>query len=283
MKALKFTPTRRSFVKAMGGLVVAINLPIELDKVGALAASTGPNPFGPVTVDQSQIGSWLAVAKDGTVTIYTGKVELGTGTLTATRQIVAEELDVAYSATSIVQAITGQTVDQGTTAGSQTMRTQWASGIRISAASARQALLAMAAGRLGVTADKLTVSNGVVSVSGDSSKSVSYADLVGGNTIAGTVNQKVKTKDPSAYKVVGQPIAREDIPSKVTGHFTYVQDVKLPGMLHGRVVRPTRPAPLAPAATRATPRGWQWSSRPASTRRRARSSRPRWSRRRTAG
>jgi CO/xanthine dehydrogenase Mo-binding subunit len=241
------TLNRRDFIKAAGGLVVAINVPVYMQQVTAVAA--GPNPFGPLTVPADQIGSWLAVGKDGIVTIGTGKVELGTGTLTATRQIVAEELDVAFEKTTIVQGITGQTVDQGTTAGSQTMRTQWATGLRISAASARQTLLGLAATKLGVSADKLTVSNGVVSAQGDSSKTVSYADLVGGAPITGTVNTKVKPKDSSTYKVVGQSIPREDVPAKVTGEFTYVQDVTLPGMLHGRVVRPTRPAPLNAAGT----------------------------------
>jgi CO/xanthine dehydrogenase Mo-binding subunit len=250
MKPLQINLTRRSFVKAMGAMVVAINVPVQMEGVTALAATApGPNPFGPLNPDGTQIGSWLAVGKDGLVTIFTGKVELGTGTLTATRQVVAEELDVAFSSTKIVQAVTGQTVDQGTTAGSQTMRTQWASGLRISAASARQALLAMAATKLGVTADKLTVSNGVVSVVGDSSKTVSYADLVAGSPITGTVNQKVKTKDASSYKVIGQSLPREDIPAKITAQFTYVQDVKVAGMLHGRVVRPTRPSPLSAANT----------------------------------
>ena len=249
-KLTHVTPTRRDFMKAAGGLVVAISLPAYVRPIQAAAAPTaGTAPFGPLNVSAGDIDSWLAVAKDGAVTVFTGKVELGTGTLTASRQIVAEELDVAFSATSIVQAITGKTVDQGVTAGSQTMRTQWASGLRIAAASARQALLTMAATKLGVTADVLTVHNGVVSVQGDASKSVSYAELVGGGRIGAQVSQRAKPKDPKTYQVVGQPIPREDVPAKVVGEFTYVQDVKLPGMLHGRVVRPTRPSPLTGGPT----------------------------------
>ena len=175
----RLTPTRRDFMKAAGGLVVGISLPAYVGQLEAAAApTTGTAPFGPLNVPVDQVDSWLQVAKNGTVTIFTGKVELGTGTLTASRQIVAEELDVSFPATEIVQAITGKTVDQGVTAGSQTMRTQWATGLRIAAASARQALLSMAATRLAVTPDKLRVQNGVVSVQGDSSKTVSYADLV---------------------------------------------------------------------------------------------------------
>jgi nicotinate dehydrogenase subunit B len=248
-----FTTTRRDFLKATGGLVVAISLPAYLDQRQVSAATlTPPGSFGPVTVPPDQVDSWLAVGKDGMVTVFTGKVELGTGTVTATRQIVAEELDVAFEKTVLVQGVTGQTVDQGYTAGSQTMRTQWASGLRIAAASARKALLDLAATRLGVPAAQLTVSNGTVSIASDGSKSVAYADLVGGGKFNVTVSQQVKPKASSTYKVVGKPIPREDIPAKVTGEFTYVQDVKLPGMLHARLVRPARPAPQTRATALAT-------------------------------
>ncbi len=245
--------TRRDFIKGSGGLVVAISLAAYMDQRATQAATiTPPGSFGPVNVAPDQVDSWLQVGKDGSVNIFTGKVELGTGTATATRQIVAEELDVAFERTALVQGITGQTVDQGYTAGSQTMRTQWASGLRIAAASARKALLDMAAAKLGVPAGQLTVTNGTVSVTGDSSKSVSYADLVTGGKIGATVSQQVKTKPSSSYKVVGQPLQREDIPGKVTGEFTYVQDVTVPGMVHARLVRPARPAPLAGATPLAT-------------------------------
>jgi CO/xanthine dehydrogenase Mo-binding subunit len=244
----RIVPTRRTFIKAAGGLLVAISLPVSLDGRRLASALAATSPFGPLSPDATQIGSWLAIGKNGIVTVSTGKVELGTGTLTATRQIVAEELDVAYSATRIVQGITGETVDQGTTAGSQTMRTQWATGLRIAAASARQALLQLAATRLGVTVDTLTTSNGVVSVRGGT-KEVSYAELLDGAPIPGAVRRGVRTKTSSQYRVVGRSLPREDIPAKVAGTVTYVQDVKLRGMLHGRVVRPMRPAPLASGGT----------------------------------
>lgn len=248
---------RRDFLKGVGGLVVAISLPVYLNQKAAAAASTSSTGFGPVTVPAEQLDSWLAIGKDGKVTVYTGKVELGTGTATATRQVVAEELDVPFESTTLIQAITGLTADQGYTAGSQTMRTQWASGLRIAAASARQQLLGLASARLGVSADRLTVKAGVVSVGGDGSKSVSYADLVGGGQFNSRVSQQAKPKPASAYSVVGKSVAREDIPDKLFGTFTYVQDVKLPGMLHGRVVRPARPAPAAttPGALATVPKG----------------------------
>jgi nicotinate dehydrogenase subunit B len=236
------TPSRRDFIKAMGGLVVAISLPSRLDG-RALAAAAPASPFGPLTVPPDQVDSWLAIGRDGIVTVATGKVELGTGVATATMQIAAEELDVAVSRIRLVQGVTGQTVDQGYTAGSQSMRTQWAGGLRQAAASARQALLGMAATRLGVPADQLTVRAGVVSVRGGGSASVSYADLVAGRRIGAAVSRQVRTKAPAQFQVVGTPVPREDIPAKVTGRFTYVQDVRVPGMLHGRVVRPGRPGP----------------------------------------
>lgn len=240
------TPTRREFLGVLGGgLVVGIALPFAVG-TGAQAAvvpdpapSPLPGPFGPTVVDPTEIGSWLHVGKDTKVTILTGKVELGTGTLTASRQIVAEEMSVSFDQTSIVQAITGETVDQGSTSGSQTIRTQWASGLRISAANAYQTLLQMASTKLGVPVSSLTVKDGVVK--GPGKKSISYGKLVAGAVIKGTINQDVTTKDSSTYTVVGKPLPREDIPDKVFGKFTYVQDVKVPGMLHGRVVRPMRP------------------------------------------
>src|SRR5436853_1122177 len=100
-----FTPTRRDFVKGAGGLLVAISLPVYLDLRQASAASiTPPGAFGPATVPAGQLGSWLAIGRDGVVSVLTGKVELGTGTVTATRQIVAEELDVDVGRTAVVQA-----------------------------------------------------------------------------------------------------------------------------------------------------------------------------------
>ena len=234
-------PTRRDFLKGAGGLVVAISLPVYLEQRQAAAATVTPaGTFGPVTVAADDLDSWLAVGKDGRVSIFTGKVELGTGTATATRQIVAEELDVAFDKTELVMGVTGQTVDQGYTAGSQTIRTQWASGLRIAAANARAALLQLASAKLGVPVAGLSVKEGVISAGGDSSKSVSFADLLADGKLKTKVSQQVKTKASSTYQVVGKSLPREDIPAKVTGEFTFVHDVRVPGMLHARVVRPVR-------------------------------------------
>ena len=151
-------------------------------------------------------------------------------------QLVADELDVPLSKVKFVQADTWVTPDQGTTAGSQSTGTQTGNaGIRQAAAEARLALLNMASAKLGVPVASLGVSDGVVSAGG---ASVSYADLVGGKLFNLPQTGKATPKPYTAYKIVGTSVPRFDVPDKVFGKFTYTQDVKLPGMLHARVVRP---------------------------------------------
>lgn len=240
--------SRLDFLKASGALVIAFSLPLGLKAGSAEAAGKSAFPV----VNPSQIDAWLAIAPDGTVTIFMGKVELGMGATTALAQIVAEELDVPLSVVSLVIGDTGRTPNQGITAGSNAIATG-GPPLRQVAADARYALLEMASAHLGAPLSALAVKGGVVQVKGNSKKSVSYADLIGGKRF----NTTIKTKDlgsfggteviggkgtpkkPSQYTLVGTSPARMDIPDKVTGAFTFVQDVKLPGMLHGRVVRPT--------------------------------------------
>jgi CO/xanthine dehydrogenase Mo-binding subunit len=233
--------SRRTFVKGAGALVVAISVPRLLNPRSAFAAVTGVDPvgIGPTSIDPAQIDSWIAIAADGTVTMKTGKVELGQGTVTATMQLVADELDVPMSSVKHIQSDTWYTPDQGTTAGSQSTGTEnGPSGVRQAAAEARAALLGLASARLGVPVANLTVSNGVVSVVGNSSQSVSYASLVGGKLFNMTQTGKATPKPYTAYKVVGTSVPRFDIPDKVFGKFTYTQDIRVPGMVHARVVRP---------------------------------------------
>jgi CO/xanthine dehydrogenase Mo-binding subunit len=243
------TFSRSTFVKGAGGVVVAIGAASLLEAKGSVAAVSeasvaavnGGNPLGvgPLVIDPAQIDSWIAIGTDGTVTMKTGKVELGQGTVTATMQLVADELDVPMSSIRFVQSDTWYTPDQGTTAGSQSTGTEnGPAGVRQAAAEARAALLAMAATRLGVPAGNLTVSDGVVSVVGSPGQSVSYASLIGGRLFNQAQTGKATPKPYTAYKVVGTSVPRFDIPDKVFGTFTYVQDVKVPGMLHARVVRP---------------------------------------------
>ena len=218
--------SRTTFVKGTGALIVAISVPGLLDATAAVAA-VDPVGIGPALIDPNQIDSWIAIGADGTVTLKTGKVELGQGTGTSTMQLVADELDVQMSSI------------KGTTAGSQSTGTENGNaGVRQAAAEARLALLTMASTTLGAPIANLTVTNGVVSVIGNPSQSVSYATLIGGKLFNLAQTGKATPKPYTAYKVVGTSVPRFDIPEKVFGKFSYTQDIKVPGMLHARVVRP---------------------------------------------
>lgn len=184
-----------------------------------------------------QVDAWLAVTNDGTVTVFSGKVELGTGVRTALAQIVADELDVPFARVTMVMGDTARTPDEGYTAGSATIQSSGLT-LRKASAEARQALLALAADRLGAPAAQLSVKDGVVSVQGDPSKSVAYGALIGNQRFNRKISGTAPTKPPSAYTIVGTPVPRVDIPPKITGGAAYLQDFTVPGMLHGRVVRP---------------------------------------------
>jgi CO/xanthine dehydrogenase Mo-binding subunit len=231
--------SRKTFLAGTGVMLVAIGAPRLLDPKAAFAA-LDDGVIGPALVDPQQVDSWLAIAGDGTVTVFTGKVELGTGLLTTTMQLAADELDVPLSKVKVIEGDTWLTVDQGYTAGSQSNKTQYAltGGLRQAAAEARLALLNLASAALGAPVSQLTVANGVVSVQGDSSKSVSYATLIGDKKFNVKQTGKAKPKSFDQYKIVGTSVPRVDVPAKVTGAFSYTQDIRLPGLVHARVVRP---------------------------------------------
>lgn len=233
--------TRRTFMKAGGALVVMAAAPgAVLDTL--TKASAAPFYAAP---DQTSLAAWLTINADGTVLARSSHVELGHGITTGLAQIVAEELDVPFSSVGMLLGNTDTTPDQGGTFGSQTIKvagTQW----RQIAAEGRAALLKLASARLGTPAGQLTVKNGVVS---NGSQTVSYAQLVQGQvltavaplTYKGGQNGLIgtaKPKDPSQYSIVGQSLPRIDIPDKVTAKATYVVDVKLPNMMHARVIQP---------------------------------------------
>jgi nicotinate dehydrogenase subunit B len=215
---------RSSFLAQSGGIVIAFALPRGAFAQAAPAAVTD-------TVD-----NWLAIERTGTVTVHFGKVELGTGIQTAIAQIVADELDVPFATVAVAAADTSNTPDQGYTAGSASL-SAGAIPVRQAAAEARLALLDLAAAHFGVAAAQLVTSGGTVRVSGGTG-SVSYGELAGGQPIHRVLAKSTKVKDPDTYRVVGQPIARVDLPAKVFGSFDYLQNLRLPGMLHGRVIRP---------------------------------------------
>jgi CO/xanthine dehydrogenase Mo-binding subunit len=215
--------SRRAFLKTGGALVVTFSL-------GPRIAEAQPVP----SVDD--VGSFLAIDGKGMVTLFSGKVELGTGVLTAVTQIAAEELSVAFDRVTAIQGDTARTPDQGPTYASLSIQ-DGGMQIRRAAATARESLLDAAAGRLDAAKSELFVRDGVVSLR-DGSKSVSYAELVGDRKISIKVDPRAPLKDPKSYGIVGKPIPRLDIPAKIFGTFEFVQDVKVPGMLHARVVHP---------------------------------------------
>ena len=231
--------TRRQFIKTTGGLIVSFNLLPTLSASGQSTVGAG------IDADPTQLDSWLAVAPDGTITVFSGKVDLGTGVETALAQIVAEELDVPFSRIHMIGLDTQKAINQGTTAGSRTIE-RGGPQLRQAAAAARQELLKLAAKHLAAPVEKLTVANGVVS---DGVKKVSYGQLVGGKkfnvkiTATGAgwdmkVAPEVRAKDVKDHKIVGTSQKRIDLPPKLTGEFSFANDVRVPGMLHGRVVRP---------------------------------------------
>lgn len=255
--------SRRRFLKTTGGLIVSFNLLPSMSRLLAQA------PGRPTTTDPAatSLDSWLAVAPDGTVTVFTSKVELGTGIETALAQIVAEELDLPFQKIKMDWGDTSKTIDQGGTVASRTVE-RAGPQLRQAAAAAHQQLLKLAAARFEVGPDQLTVRDGVVSVTDNPAKKVSYAELIGGKrfnlkiTATGTtwdlkVAPEVKAKDPKDYKIVGTSVPRIDLPPKFTGEHTYVQDIRVPGMLHGRVVRPpvvnSKPASIDESSIRNIP------------------------------
>ncbi|HET6143559.1 MAG TPA: molybdopterin cofactor-binding domain-containing protein [Candidatus Acidoferrales bacterium] len=235
--------SRRDILKSTGVMIVGFSFFGGAAKV--LAQGSGLSVDG---MDPTVLDSWLAISKDGTVTVFTGKVELGTGVVTALAQIVAEELDVSFNKVYMDSGDTETAVDQGVTAAARTIE-RGGPQLRQASAAARQELLKLASARLDSPVDKLTVTDGVVSVIGNPVKKIAYGDLLGGKKfnikiVASGIGWDMKVapeipaKNYKDYKVVGKSIPRVDLPGKFTGEFVYSQDVTVPGMLHGRSVRP---------------------------------------------
>jgi CO/xanthine dehydrogenase Mo-binding subunit len=221
--------SRREFLKAGGSLVVTFSFAGLLPQA---ASADGASK----TVALDQVDGFLSIGADGAVTCYSGKVDLGTGVRTALTQIVADELDVPLDKVSVVQGDTSLTPDQGPTYGSLSIQIGGMQ-IRQAAATARAALVSEAAKRLNLPEDKLATRDGVV-VARATADRIAYGEIVGGKSFDLKVDAKAPLKDPANYRVVGQSVPRLDIPAKVAGEFTYMQDFGLPGMLHARVVRP---------------------------------------------
>ena len=195
------------------------------------------------TASRTNLDDWIAIDPDGTVVAYSGKVETGTGVRTALAQIVAEELDVPLERVRLVMGDTGRAPDEGYTAGSMTVR-MGGGQLRKAAAEARLALLERAAERLGVPSDQLDqleMRDAVVSVRGAPDRLVGYGELQGGRPFARQISGTAPFKPADAYQLVGTSARRVDLMGKFTGAPSFVQDLRLPNMLHGRVVRARRP------------------------------------------
>jgi CO/xanthine dehydrogenase Mo-binding subunit len=239
--------SRRSLLQAGGALVVTIGAPLAFEDVYAadnpMLAATKP----PLTPDQ--LSSYLAVNADGTISIFSGKMDMGQGLATAFRQMVAEELDVPFKATRIFIGDTATSVNQGGASGSTGVQ-EGGHQMRMAAAEARRVLVEMAADKLGIPADQATVTDGVVHATNDATKKISYAALIGGQCFNVHLDWngkygnplyapgKAQPKDPKDYKIVGQPIPRDDIAPKVFAQADFASDIKVPGMVHGRMIRP---------------------------------------------
>jgi len=218
--------TRRDFLG--GALVVSFGL------AGGIALGRAQQAAAAKTLSPEEVDGFLAIGADGKVTVYSGKVDLGTGVRTALTQIVAEELDLPIDCINVIQGDTGLTPDQGPTVGSLSIQ-NGGMQIRQAAATARKALVEISTQRLGVPAAEFSISTGTVTGAG---KSISYGELVGGRILARKLDKDAPVKDPATYMIVGKSVPRLDIRGKATGRFTYMHDLRIAGMLHGRVVRP---------------------------------------------
>ena len=223
--------SRRDFLKRSGALVVTFSLAHPL----AQAAEKGA--AAPKTVALDQVDGFVAIDSRGRVTVYSGKVDLGTGVYTALIQIAADELYVPMERVSLVEGDTALTPDQGNTWGSLSIQIGGMQ-LRQACATAREALLAQAASKLGVQRSAVSVKEGIITA-GAGSRGVTYGQLIGGRNFEMKVDAKAPLKPPSEYTIVGKSVNRLDIPGKVTGQFTYIHDFRRKGMLHARIVRPT--------------------------------------------
>ena len=239
------SPSRRSILKGGGALVVSFSLlpgalaqEVTTDNQTASPEPVKPEPL-PGSLDTNRLlDAWIRIDAEGSVTVFTGKAELGQGVKTALIQVAAEELEVKPEEIRLVTADTDRTPDEGYTAGSQSMQNS-GTAIRNAAAQVRELLIGIAAQRFSIPADKLRADNKSI-VAPDGQKA-GYGELVAGDVLHVEAQPKSKLKDPGTFRVMGQAMQRVDIPAKVTGGPAYVQDLRMADMVHARVVRPPSP------------------------------------------
>ena len=245
------TTSRRDFLKGSGLLVVSFSTVAMADasmlsaasgsQAGGVAQAAGPYP----DPDFRKLDSWIIIHADSTATFYVGKTDGGQGTGTAFRQMMSDELDIPFDKTDLIMGRTDITVDQGGSGGSTAVERD-GKPMRLVAAEARRVLMELASARFGVPVSQLTVREGVITVKADSSKSITYGDLIGGRQFNVTLTGKdinattgtAKVKAVQDLKVIGQPLHRYDIPPKVDGSLKWAVDARAPGMVHARNVKP---------------------------------------------
>jgi CO/xanthine dehydrogenase Mo-binding subunit len=244
------SPSRREFLKTSGRLVVGIAAasaaPLAPQALQALQALQAPQGSGPYPdPDFRQLDSWIVIHQDNTATFYVGKTDLGQGTGTAFRQIMSDELDMDFARTTCIMGHTELTVDQGGSGGSDALQVDGYPMRRV-AAEARRVLLEMGSKHFGVPVDQLAVSDGVITSQADPSKRITYGELIGGRRFGVTLTGKdinettgvARIKPVQELKNVGTSPMRDDVPDKIDGTGRWAIDVKLPGMVHARNVKP---------------------------------------------
>jgi CO/xanthine dehydrogenase Mo-binding subunit len=229
------TFSRRDLLKGGGAMIVGFSF------AGATAAAPAPAMAArgelPGPPDPNAIDSWIAIHADNSATLYLGKCEFGQGNTTGLLQIAGEELDLDIGQLAAVRLDTNVTPDQGATSSSSSIE-RGGPQVRAAAAEARLALLQRASQRLGVQIGSLVITNGVVAIDGDPSRSVGFGELLGDKPFNVRFTGTAPRKQASQYRLVGTRVPRLDIPDKMSGKYTLMQHVRVANMLHGRVVRP---------------------------------------------
>ncbi|MCX7313338.1 MAG: molybdopterin-dependent oxidoreductase [Alphaproteobacteria bacterium] len=239
--------SRRAVLMGAGALVISVGAPVGFEMLAGMDQAFAQGAKPPLTPEQ--LSSYIAVNADGSVSAFFGKMDMGHGLFVAIGQIVAEELDVPFTAVKVYMGDTATSVNQGGASGSTGIQLG-GKQMRMASAEARRVLVEMAAAKLGTPSDQLIVVNGVVSAAFNRDKKTTYAELIGGqyfnvqldwNKQMGNALYapgKAKPKPFKDHKVVGKPIKREDVAPKVFAQEDFVVDIMVPGMVHGRVIRP---------------------------------------------
>ena len=224
--------TRRDFLKLSGCLTIGFS-------IGGIS----PEHFSPLINELPEsikrypnINSWIEVLANGHVRIFTGKAELGQGIRTAIAQVAAEELDLEMDNVEVMLAETERTPNEGYTVGSGSIE-QSAMAVRFASAAARMKLTELASKKLNVPVEEIIITNGKV-YANNGGNSLTFADLLEGKQISGNVPPTVALKPRQKYKLVGKAVPRDDIKAMVRAEHVYVQDLRFPGMVHARVIRP---------------------------------------------